>query len=786
MNKGASCYPSSSILIASQEPSSPSGNCFDRGNLSGLAKCLAFCGFTPIPLKLSGGDASVRLIPAIPWREFRVGSDLEGLGKVREIFAQEGIVGVAIKTGASSGLLVLDIDQPEKFEAFYPLEELIKEAPYVVRSKDPGHYHVGFSWEPEFTENKNFLNVFGFELKVNGLMNFYSILPDCQYVPLKLEPLRPMPENLRQKLRELINAKERVFSKQGFKEEALIDGVLAILDPYFVKGQRQSFVLYTAGLLKKLGVPEETALEKLRAFCKSKADEELSMRLEAVKHTYRKPESEITGFKGLVEGLGVSCEDILKIKALIRDHKGLKTSFWEVWTAEELAKAEFPEPKWLIPNILPEGLSLLSGRPKVGKSWLALGLCIDVARNTGRPVVYFGLEDSKGRLKKRLEVLGGGDLKNLYLLNKWPRLDQAGLKALEELCLVYQPILVVLDPWVKVRPLSPKDKRGENTYFTDYESVTSLKKLTEQGVNILIVHHKRKTEAEDPLEEVLGTTGITGGVDNVLSLKRQRRGKTGMLEIIARDFEEKVWGMDFEGGKWTFQGEGEEYLKEYLLAEEQKRIVETIKQLGGKATIKEVAEYLGKNYQTIKTQIRRLLEKGVLKREAKGNFLLNNECNLCNPSNPSNPCNPCNPDELSPLGLQKVTTCNPSCNPEEPAPDLAFRVKGYKGYRGYTGYRDDFFAPSGSPFEETKEGQSLDFLFAQFKAQPEPQSKSEEDEVLLLMPEEKKCPICGSIVWRVRLEVYNRGKGEGICARCWRSTYFESFDGADFLYSMGK
>ncbi|MGW3245055.1 AAA family ATPase [Streptomyces sp. NPDC001070] len=38
------------------------------------------------------------------------------------------------------------------------------------------------------------------------------------------------------------------------------------------------------------------------------------------------------------------------------------------WTADQLVAAEFPEPKWAVPGILSEGVNLLAGPPKVGKS----------------------------------------------------------------------------------------------------------------------------------------------------------------------------------------------------------------------------------------------------------------------------------------------------------------------------------------------------------------------------------------------------------------------------------
>lgn len=52
------------------------------------------------------------------------------------------------------------------------------------------------------------------------------------------------------------------------------------------------------------------------------------------------------------------------------------------WTADELMAMTFPETKYAVPGIIAEGLSLLAGPPKVGKSWLALATAIAVAAGT--------------------------------------------------------------------------------------------------------------------------------------------------------------------------------------------------------------------------------------------------------------------------------------------------------------------------------------------------------------------------------------------------------------------
>ncbi|WP_261763881.1 AAA family ATPase, partial [Pseudonocardia asaccharolytica] len=74
----------------------------------------------------------------------------------------------------------------------------------------------------------------------------------------------------------------------------------------------------------------------------------------------------------------------------------------------------FPEPRWAVPGLVCEGVTLLAGPPKVGKSWLSLNLALDIA--AGRPalgsievepgpVLYLALEDTPRRLQSRMRTV---------------------------------------------------------------------------------------------------------------------------------------------------------------------------------------------------------------------------------------------------------------------------------------------------------------------------------------------------------------------------------------------
>src|SRR6476660_3946429 len=208
--------------------------------------------------------------------------------------------------------------------------------------------------------------------------------------------------------------------------------------------------------------------------------------------------------------------------------------------AETLLGMDFPPLEYVIPGYLVEGLTVLGGRPKLGKSWLAYDVSIAVATG-GKAmgsvdceqgdVLYLALEDNRRRVKDRLLTLCPArkilkiNLERLTVRTVSPRIDN-GLKAeLDKWRLgCKRPRLIIIDVFLKVRP--PR-KKGEDPYSADYDAVTPLQRYaSEHRLAIVLVTHTRKMAAEDPLEGISGTNGVTGAADAVLVLNRDAKGTT--------------------------------------------------------------------------------------------------------------------------------------------------------------------------------------------------------------------------------------------------------------------
>jgi hypothetical protein len=280
-------------------------------------------------------------------------------------------------------------------------------------------------------------------------------------------------------------------------------------------------------------------------------------------------------------------------------------------TAEELSQKEFQPLKWILEDFLPEGCFLLSARPKVGKSWLALQISLAVAlgksalgkKATQGKAIYLALEDSHRRLQDRLKKLSPNDYAspNLLLYTEWLSFDNGGLEQLKKLIEDEQPRLVIIDTLAKVKP----EQRGPNAYQGDYNSLAPLTLLAgKYRCCIIFITHNRKGKSDfDALEQVSGTLGLTGAVDGALIIDGVRTDKQYKLSLIGRDIpNDDVLAISriSETGGWQVLGNA----NLVMIRTERREILELLESnpLGLKP--KDISDALKKNGGAIRKMLR--------------------------------------------------------------------------------------------------------------------------------------------------------------------------------------
>lgn len=223
-------------------------------------------------------------------------------------------------------------------------------------------------------------------------------------------------------------------------------------------------------------------------------------------------------------------------------------------TAAALQLLRLPPTKWIVPMLLPAGLTVLAGMPKAGKSWLTLDLALSIA--TGSPflgqmprpdrIVYFALEDSLSRVQTRTNLILGGKPAPAALRLIFSLECDRLIADLRHVISEFKPCLIVVDT------IGRLGMATGNSYGRVYDELSALKRLADDShIGIVAVTHTRKQPASDPFSQILGSTALAGVVDTMWVMMRMRSpSENTHLYITGRDVEEQDLLLRFESHRW--------------------------------------------------------------------------------------------------------------------------------------------------------------------------------------------------------------------------------------------
>jgi predicted transcriptional regulator len=314
----------------------------------------------------------------------------------------------------------------------------------------------------------------------------------------------------------------------------------------------------------------------------------------------------------------------------LTSHSTMSASGQQWITAAELQKVRFPELQWAVPGLLPEGVALVAGAPKVGKSAWAMNLCVAVA--TGGKAfgafdvdqgdaLYLSLEDGgKRRVQERLarHLHDEPWPKRFHLATEMPRLDEDGAYDLAaKLETLPDTRLIVVDTLQRIRP-QPTSNRNRSQYETDYDALETLTGLAaEHNVTIAVIHHTREMKADDWLDSVSGSRGLSAAVDTVLVAERGRGSADVVMRATGRDLPEAEYAftIDFDSFTWAFIGDA----TRAQLTPERRAVIDTLDE-NGPSTPTEIANDAGLKLANVKHLVRRMANDGVIRNHGGGRY----------------------------------------------------------------------------------------------------------------------------------------------------------------------
>jgi RecA-family ATPase len=228
-----------------------------------------------------------------------------------------------------------------------------------------------------------------------------------------------------------------------------------------------------------------------------------------------------------------------------------------VITARELRDAQFENIEFIIDKMLPVGMTILIGAPKIGKSWLLLLLvdCITMAFPVfGHkvffrvPILYYTLEDSVRRCKYRLNKINSTWSNELYF-SETARGTQGLINDIKTLGVR----VVIIDTFGAFSTV-----QDGNDYYETTRIIREIKEIADTlKVAIILVHHTRKGKDSggDWTSEIMGSQGLVGAADCIISLNRKRDSTDGQLLITGRDIIDSHINISFDNGVWVRRDE---------------------------------------------------------------------------------------------------------------------------------------------------------------------------------------------------------------------------------------
>lgn len=239
----------------------------------------------------------------------------------------------------------------------------------------------------------------------------------------------------------------------------------------------------------------------------------------------------------------------------------------EYYSAGDLENEELTPPEFVIPDILPPGLTIFAAAPKTGKSFFMLEAAAAIAKGEtfwgkqtkGGSVLYLDVESNKYRVKKRLDSMGIKHPKRLYIAHRSEQLDTGLLTQIEGFIAEHSDtVAVIIDTLGRVKGSS---RSRADAYTVDTQILAPLQTFAlQKGIAVIAVTHLKKDTGYkpslDPFEMITGSNAQFG-VSDAGWLITGKRGESDKHFIVAgRDIEDEIdWTIERQkDGSWKLKG----------------------------------------------------------------------------------------------------------------------------------------------------------------------------------------------------------------------------------------
>jgi len=544
---------------------------------------------------------------------------------------------IGIILGDDYGSTDIDLDSEE---AIWAAQELLPETRFVFGRKSKPKSHYFYRVDPP-VRSKRFLDPVNRQCLIELRCRKSDDTAGLQtVVPWSVHP-----------------SGERIEFEPGFdgapanvdadileRAVARVAGAALLARHWPAEGARNEAFIALAGALARANWTEDEAVAFHRAVYRAiwKRAANLEQAAAEVRSTYQKHASgaQTTGLRRLCELIDKRALDAALLWLGIAREQEPRRATAPAAKPKVVPKAfdmegilsdeTIQSPDMMIEDFLPkQGLMLFGGRPKQGKSWFACQLALSVA--TGQSFIgrlqvlhpgrvhLWALEDhlhlTKNKVSKILNGRRPDGLRDLKVFTELglPILG-GGDEVIREALRQHPAELVILDSLFKLTGArNPKADISQ----TDYDIIDRCRRIAlDHNCSVVVVTHTRKgASGSDPVENILGTSGVTAAADVLCELKR--KGRQGSLAVVGRFTGRKDFELDWNdsaetGWGWAIAGEGE--------ADEIGDTMQDVLaylQAQGSSQPATIARALRKTFRAVWRALDRLRDRGLVVREGK-------------------------------------------------------------------------------------------------------------------------------------------------------------------------
>ena len=323
----------------------------------------------------------------------------------------------------------------------------------------------------------------------------------------------------------------------------------------------------------------------------------------------------------------MSFDDDMKKKKLT----ALKLRFKSIKGGDELAAMDIPPPEWLIPDLLPVGLTILGGPKKLGKSYLVMQFAKQLVED-GHSIFYFAGEDTYHLHKQRQRHVGlRASNEYQFVAGRTEYFASPGTfyDRISEALEMYRFKIIFID--VMEHCLRPQQSRDYSYYMNELGRWAKL--AHHYGIAIVLVTHTGKNAGQNysnPIDHLIGSTGIGSAADWVLAMLRSDDGQSVKLHSEGKMGKPTTFSMIKKNGIF-YEIDGLERDRLLKRKTAQNEIFECIKE-NPHIKQKEIVEKLKKPKGNISRDITKLLKENYITGNSSEGYL----ATIDNPDNPDN------------------------------------------------------------------------------------------------------------------------------------------------------